>query len=65
MKSNTHSFKSMEQSERKYLSHTEQVKLQFLQDECLMLSLRIAKITKQRDRLMRQRDKILDRGLEA
>lgn len=30
-----------------------------------MLSRRIARIVKKRDRLMRKRDKILDKGLEA
>mgnify|MGYP003652977272 CR=1 FL=1 len=64
MRSPTHPFNTM-QIERKYLSHKEQVKVQFLQDECLMLSLRIARIVKKRDRLMRKRDKILDRGLET
>ena len=51
--------------ERKYLSHRDQIKVQILEDECLMLSQRIARIVKKRDRLMRKRDRILDRGLEA
>ena len=51
--------------ERKYLSQRDQIKLQLLEDECLMLTQRIVKITAKRDRLMRQRDKILDKGLES
>ena len=51
--------------ERKYLSHRDQIKVQILEDECLMLSHRIARIVKKRDRLMRKRDKILDKGLES
>jgi len=31
----------------------------------LMLTQRIARITRQRDRLMQVRDRILDKGLEA
>jgi len=51
--------------DRKYLSHKEQIKVQIIEDECLMLSRRIARIVRKRDRLMRKRDKILDKGLEA
>ena len=51
--------------DRKYLSHKEQIKVQILEDECLMLSQRIARVVKKRDRLMRKRDKILDKGLES
>ena len=51
--------------ERKYLSQRDQIKLQLLEDECLMLTQRLVKITAKRDRLMRQRDKILDKGLES
>ncbi len=51
--------------DRRYLSHKDQIKVQLLEDECLMLSQRIARIVKKRDRLMRKRDKILDKGLES
>lgn len=51
--------------ERKYLSHKDQIKVQLLEDECLMLTQRIARVVKKRDRLMRKRDKILDKGLES
>ncbi len=51
--------------ERKYLSHKDQIKVQLLEDECLMLTQRIARVVRKRDRLMRKRDKILDKGLES
>lgn len=51
--------------DRKYLSHKDQIKVQILEDECLMLTQRIARVVRKRDRLMRKRDKILDKGLEA
>lgn len=51
--------------DRRYLSHRDQLKVRILEDECLMLSQTIARVVKKRDRLMRKRDKILDKGLEA
>ncbi len=51
--------------DRKYLSHKDQIKVQILEDECLMLTQRIARVVRKRDRLMRKRDKILDKGLES
>jgi len=51
--------------ERKYLSQRDQIKIKLIEDEVLMLTHRIARITRQRDRLMQVRDKILDKGLEA
>ena len=51
--------------ERKYLSQRDQIKIKLIEDEVLMLTQRIARITRQRDRLMQVRDRILDKGLEA
>ena len=51
--------------EQKYLSQRDQIKIKLIEDEVLMLTHRIARITRKRDRLMRVRDKILDKGLEA
>jgi|DEB0MinimDraft_6_1074348.scaffolds.fasta_scaffold182226_1 hypothetical protein len=51
--------------EQKYLSQRDQIKIKLIEDEVLMLTHRIARITRKRDRLMRARDKILDKGLEA
>jgi hypothetical protein len=51
--------------ERKYLSQRDQIKLTLLEDEVLMLTSRIARIAAKRERLMRDRDRILDKGLES
>ena len=51
--------------EQKYLSQRDQIKIKLIEDEVLMLTQRIARITRQRDRLMQVRDRILDKGLEA
>lgn len=52
--------------DQKYLSHSTQIKIKILEDECLMLSQRVARIIKKREALLRKRDRILfDKGLES
>lgn len=53
------------QIKRKYLSQKDQIKIKILEDECLMLAKQIDRVTRRRDRLMRERDKVLDKGLES
>lgn len=53
------------QIQRKYLSQKDQIKIKILEDECLMLAKQIDRVTRRRDRLMRERDKVLDKGLES